>query len=143
VTAGAVFFVLHVEGLLSIMASAAEISLGDLLHVYLVRPVRHLKYLVMAVDTLEPLSYQVSFMAEDYRRSVFGCEGQITAANLLRKSAERNRQVCRDHGYHEQPFHNLVPHAKLIVLHLFLENSFCEIIYFTIVEVTIRLKYIH
>lgn len=28
-TAGAVFLVLHVEGLLPIMASAAEISLGD------------------------------------------------------------------------------------------------------------------
>ena len=66
-TAGAVFLVLHVERLLPIMAFAAEISLGDLRHVHLVRPLRHLEYLIMAPDTLKPLAFHVFFMAEDDR----------------------------------------------------------------------------
>jgi hypothetical protein len=64
------------------MASATEISLGDLRHIYLVRHVRHLEYRVMAFDALEPLSHRVFFMVKDCRRGLVGCEGQITAATF-------------------------------------------------------------
>lgn len=67
VTASAVFLVFYIEALLSIVAFTAEVSLGQLAHVHLVRTLRHLEYLIVAAGTLEALVIYVFFMAENDR----------------------------------------------------------------------------
>jgi len=72
VAASAVLLVLRGEGLLPVVALAAEITLRDLAHIDLVRALRHLEYLIVAAGALHPFFLYMLFMAEDHRRGILG-----------------------------------------------------------------------
>ena len=76
VAAGAILLVLRVERLLAVVALAAEITLRDLGHIYLVRALRHLEDLIMATGALQTFILHMLFMAEDHRRGILGREGE-------------------------------------------------------------------
>ncbi len=105
----AVLLVLHVEGLLAVVALAAEVALRDLGHVDLVRPLGHLKDLIVTGRALDALGLHVQFMAEDHRFGVLGREGQVASAHLLGERAARYRTPhCNQQN--NDPFpHNVLP----------------------------------
>jgi hypothetical protein len=80
----AVFLVLHIEGLLTVVALAAELALGKLGHVHLVGTLLHLEYRVMATGAFQSFFAYVLFMAEDDLAGVFRREDDVAAADLFR-----------------------------------------------------------
>jgi hypothetical protein len=100
---------LHVEGLLAVVALAAEVSLGDLGHVHLVRTLGHLKDLIMASRALDALAFDVGFVAEDHRPGALGRELDVTAAYLLGHCGERQNQTHNKQYDNEHLFHRSVP----------------------------------
>jgi hypothetical protein len=97
-TVGAVFIIMHVEGLLSIVAFAAEFSLGYLGHVDPACPMRHLENQVMAPTAIQAFSQHMFFMAEDHACGVFRTEGQITASDFVGVNFKRDHKIDQGHG---------------------------------------------
>lgn len=89
----AVLLVFHIERLLAVMAFAAEIALGQLVHVHLVGALLHLEDRVMAAGALETLFVHVFLMAENDRARIFRRERYVSAADLFGKNRERNQQA--------------------------------------------------
>ena len=105
----AVFLLFHVKALLPVVALAAEVALGDLAHIHLVGALGHLENLVMAARAFQTLAVDVLFVAENDRRGILGCEGQVSTPDLLGKSGKGNSETSRYHRYDEQFFHNSSP----------------------------------
>jgi len=105
-TTCAVLWVLDVKNILSVVAFTAESTFVHLTHRHFVRTLGHLEKLVVAGVAHEAIFTDMRFMAEDDRRCISGREGQISAANHLRKSEQRDRHVEYDHETHKQTNHS-------------------------------------
>jgi hypothetical protein len=96
---------LHVERLLAVVALSAEVSLGDLAHVHLVRTLGHLEDLVMAARAFDALALDMGVMAEVHRTGILGREFDIPAADLLRHHRQRQSQTYDKKQENEYLFH--------------------------------------
>jgi len=65
VTANAVFLILNVKPLLTVMAFSAEITFGHFAHFHFVRSLGHLKNLIMTASAFETLSINMVIVTEN------------------------------------------------------------------------------
>jgi len=87
------------------MAFAAEITLVHFFHVHLVRSLRHLENLIVAVAAPESFLIYMLFMAEENRPGILGSKSQIPTPDLLRDGAHRGQKASHDECNEKKYFH--------------------------------------
>ncbi len=109
VAARAVFLILHVKSLLSVVAFAAKITLIDFAHLHFVGTLGHQENLLISSGAFQPFSIYMLFMAEYDRRCILRSECQISATDFLGEGPDRHHQADYRYGYSERLLHSFFP----------------------------------
>jgi hypothetical protein len=105
VATGTILLIDHIKRSLAIMTFAAEITLGQLCHVHLVRSLGHLEELIVTIAAAKSFFIYVFFVAEENGPRILGRERYIAAPNLLRKDTHRYQEANHNNRNEEQSFH--------------------------------------